>query len=451
MTETSARITSCRSCESSALSTILDLKPQPLANALLLEEDLDKPEAIFPLEVLACEACGLLQVSETVPPSILFADDYPYFSSFIPALLTHSKEHADALMEEFSLGADDLVVEIASNDGYLLRNFIAANVPVLGVDPANGPVEAGIAAGVPTEKAFFGVETALRLLAKGKSAKVMIANNVLAHVTDINDFVAGFALLLRHDGIAEFEFPYVRNMIDRCAFDTIYHEHVFYYSLTALAPLFGRHGLYLNDATLLDIHGGSLRLRVSKTPGQSERLKTMFAEERQLGIDSLSYYRDFAERVTQIRNELRDMLASFRAQGKSIAAYGAAAKGATLLNYAQLPKGTIEFVVDRNEHKVGKYMPGVKLPIYDVRTLTALQPDYVLILTWNFAEEIIEQQREYSDAGGIFLSAMPFPHVVVGHTAQLRGNGEGFWKAAAGYTGVLLASKADVIAPFITG
>ena len=406
------RLTACRSCGGADLVLVLDLGRQPLANALLSAEELNRPEPVFPLEVIVCKACGLAQVSETIPPDVLFNADYPYFSSFIPALLRHSREHALMLIEERRLGPADLVVEVASNDGYLLRNFVDAGVPALGIDPAAGPVEAANAAGVPTQKAFFGAGTARRLVAEGRSAAVMLANNVLAHVTDINDFVAGFAILLAEDGIAEFEFPYVRDLVEGCAFDTIYHEHVFYHSLSALEPLFARHRLHLNNVWRLDIHGGSLRLRVSRTAGKSERLAALLAEERALGIDQVAYYKDFGDRVAGIRMDLRNMLRTFRAQGKTIAAYGAAAKGATLLNYAELPEGTIGFVVDRNTHKVGKWMPGVRLPIRDVAELGTARPNYLLILTWNFAEEIVEQQRAYHASGGIFLCAIPTPRVL---------------------------------------
>jgi hypothetical protein len=406
------RLTACRSCGGRDLVLVLDLGRQPIANALLSAEDLERPEPVFPLEVMVCEACGLAQVSETIPPDVLFNADYPYYSSFIPALLRHSREHALMLIKERRLGAADLVVEVASNDGYLLRNFVEAGIPALGIDPAAGPVQAANAAGVPTQHAFFGEETARQLAAEGRSATVMLANNVLAHVTDINDFVAGFAILLAEDGIAEFEFPYVRDLVEKCAFDTIYHEHVFYHSLSALEPLFARHGLHLNDVWRLEIHGGSLRLRVSRTSGKSERLEVLQSEERALGIDRVAYFRDFGDRVAGIRTNLRSMLCAYRAEGKTIAAYGAAAKGATLLNYAELAEGTIAFVVDRNTHKVGKWMPGVRLPIRDVAELGTAHPDCLLILTWNFAEEIVEQQSAYHAAGGTFLCAIPTPRVL---------------------------------------
>jgi hypothetical protein len=406
------RLLACRSCGHDRLTPILDLGRQPIANALLEPFELDQAEPLFPLEVVTCAQCGLAQVSETIPPEVLFSADYPYFSSYIPALLDHSRQHAQALIAERQLDADDLVVEVASNDGYLLRNFVEQGIPALGIDPAAGPVQAARAAGVSTMQAFFGTQLAEELRGQGKTASVMLANNVLAHVTNINDFVAGFAILLRDDGIAEFEFPYVRDLVEKCAFDTIYHEHVFYYSVAALEPLFARHGLHLNDVGHLEIHGGSLRLRVSKITGKSEALQNLQADEQALGIDRSDYYLDFGRRVEGIRSDLGAMLGDYRAKGKRIAAYGAAAKGATLLNFAKLPAGTIEYVVDRNPHKVGKYMPGVRLEIKDVAALHEVQPDILLILTWNFADEIVEQQRAYAEAGGTFISAIPSPHVI---------------------------------------
>jgi hypothetical protein len=403
------RIRVCRSCGCDDLTTILDLGQQPLANALLDPDDSNGAEPLFPLEVVLCSECGLLQVSEDVPPEILFGQDYPYFSSFIPALLAHSRDHAMQLIEERSLGPGNLVVEIASNDGYLLQNFVEKGIPVLGIDPAAGPAQEALKIGVPTVIDFFGANLATKLKADGNRASVMLANNVLAHVNDINDFVKGFSILLAEDGIAEFEFPYVRDLIETCAFDTIYHEHVFYYSLAALEPLFARHGMYLNDAQSLSIHGGSLRLRVSKQPGKSQNLLRLQAEEERLGLGGLEYYRSFGRRVERLRDDLRAMLQDIRTNGKTIAAYGAAAKGATLLNYAALPGETIAYVVDRNTHKVGKLMPGVRLPIKAVDELASSPPDYLLILPWNFAEEIVSQQRAFHDQGGVFLRAVPYP------------------------------------------
>ena len=406
------RLTHCRSCQSPRLDMILDLGRQPLANALVEPAHVGQPEDTFPLEVLFCQDCSLVQVSETIPPEILFGRDYPYFSSFLPALLVHSREHALSLVEQYGLGPRNLVVEVASNDGYLLKNFVEKGIPVLGVDPAQGPAEAARKIGVETLQAFFNATTAHALVAEGKRADVILANNVLAHVEDINGFVEGFAILLADNGVAEFEFPYLRDLIDACAFDTIYHEHVFYYSLTALEPLFARHSLYLNDVQRIDIHGGSLRLTVGKKPGKTARLEKLIAEEAELGMGAPAYYEKFSRQVAKVRDDLRKLIQDLVSDGKRVAAYGAAAKGATLLNYASLKGDVISYVVDRNVHKVGKYMPGLEIPIRSVETLMQDRPDYLLILAWNFGAEIMAQQKAYADAGGRFILPIPSPAIV---------------------------------------
>lgn len=406
------QITRCRSCSSPRLIRFLDLGNQPIANALLDADDLTKLEPRFPLQLAFCENCALVQVTETIPATVLFGRDYPYFSSFSPALLAHSREHVQSLLQERQLDERSLVVEVASNDGYLLQNFVAAGIPVLGIDPAKGPVRAARKRGIPTMQAFFGVDVALRLAAKGKLADVMIANNVAAHVDTINEFIAGFAILLKDDGLARLEFAYLRDLIEQCAFDTIYHEHLFYHSVTALEPLFRRHDLHLNDAERLTIHGGSLRISVSKKPGKSRRLRALLAVEAALGMNSLTYYRDFSSRVSQLRQKLVQLLEQERARGARIAAYGAAAKGATLLNYVGLRPGLIDYVVDKNPHKIGKYMPGVQLPIRAVEALTSDRPDYVLLLAWNFAREIIAENRSYMEMGGRFIVPVPEPRIV---------------------------------------
>jgi SAM-dependent methyltransferase len=406
------RLTCCRSCGGSSLDVVLDLGLQPIANAFVEEANRDEPEDRFPLEIAFCQNCALVQVTETIDPDVLFGQDYPYFSSFIPALLIHSRHHAEALVKARNLGANSLVVEVASNDGYLLKNFVEAGVPVLGVDPARGPAEAAQAAGVPTLNAFFNAETAAKLVAEGKKADVILANNVLAHVDGINAFVEGFSVLLKDDGIAEFEFPYLRDLIESCAFDTIYHEHVFYYSLAALEPLFNRHGLHLNDVQRIDIHGGSLRLTVSKSAVKSERLEALQAEEAALGMDRIDYYRSFGARVAGLRERLRSVILDLTASGARVAAYGAAAKGVTLLNYLEIGGETLTYAVDRNVHKVGKLMPGLKLLVRETDVLGSDRPDYVLILAWNFGAEIMQQQKAYIDAGGRFILPIPEPVIV---------------------------------------
>jgi SAM-dependent methyltransferase len=405
-------ISNCRSCGSDELHVILDLGSQPIANALLGEEELSRLEARFALAVAFCSACALLQVTETVPANILYRRDYPYFSSSSPALLRHSAEHVKALACNHGLGPLSFVVEVASNDGYLLRNFVDRGIPCLGIDPADGPVARANAIGVPTIHDFFGSRCAENLASEGRLADVVIANNVVAHVDDINDFVAGFARLLKPTGVAIFEFAYAVDMIEHCEFDTIYHEHLFYHTLHGLTPLFNRHGLHLNDAERLPIHGGSLRLTVGRTPTRSARLDALFAHEAALGLDKVSFYNDFADRVRSLRDSLAGLLVSEKAKGKRIACYGAAAKGATLVNYLNLGKGFFEFVADANPFKQGKYMPGQHIPIRDPERLVADQPDYVLLLVWNFAGEVMRQQATYREHGGSFIIPVPEPCIV---------------------------------------
>ena len=397
------RITNCRSCGGADLPLILDLGSQPIANALLSEEDLDRPEASFPLAVAFCPACALLQVTETVPADILYRRDYPYFSSSSPALLKHSAEHVEALVSKYGLGPLSFVVEVASNDGYLLRNFVERRIPCLGIDPADGPGARANAIGVPTIHDFFGSRRAENLATEGKLADIAIANNVVAHVDDINDFVAGFARVLKPMGSAAFEFAYALDMIERCEFDTIYHEHLFYHTLHGLTPLFGRHGLHLNDVERLPIHGGSLRLTVSRTSTRSPNLDQLFAHEAALGVDKLSFYSDFADRVRTLRDTLAGLLVSEKAKGKRVACYGAAAKGATLVNFLDLGEGFFEFVADANPYKQGKYMPGQRIPVRHPDQLIADEPDHVLLLVWNFAGEVMRQQAAYRERGGNFI------------------------------------------------
>jgi SAM-dependent methyltransferase len=405
-------ISNCRSCGGHDLRVILDLGSQPIANALLSEEELDLPEARFPLRVAFCPACALLQVTETVPPDVLYRRDYPYFSSSSPALLKHSAEHVEALVRRYGLGPHSFVVEVASNDGYLLRNVAAAGIDCLGIDPADGPVARANAIGVPTIHDFFGSRCGDKLASEGRFADIIIANNVVAHVDDINDFVAGFARLLKPTGVAVFEFAYALDMIGHCEFDTIYHEHLFYHTLHGLTQLFRRHGLYLNDVERLPIHGGSLRLTVSRTPPRAKRLDALFAHEAEIGVDKVAFYDDFAARVRALRDSLAGLLLSEKKKGNRIACYGAAAKGATLLNYLDLGQGFFEFVVDANPYKQGKYMPGQRIPIRHPDQLLADQPDHVLLLVWNFAGEVLRQQMTYRKRGGSFIIPVPDPRIV---------------------------------------
>ena len=405
----------CRSCGSTALEPVLSLGSTPLANSLLTDEDLERPETRYPLDLVFCSDCTLVQITLSVPPEEMF-EEYAYFSSFADMVVENARSISTRLIRERSLGADDLAMEIASNDGYLLKNYVEAGVPVLGVDPARNIAGVAEANGVPTLCDFFGIAVAKQLRDQGRRASVIHANNVLAHVPDANGVVAGIATVLADDGVAVVETPYVRNMVDELEFDTIYHEHLFYYSAHALCALFERNGLTMVDVEQLPIHGGTLRVFAARSefaaplPAVEELLRT----ERAAGMTAIGYYQDFAARVSRLAEQLRTLLASLRADGATIAAYGAAAKGATLLNYSGIGTETIAFVADRNVHKQGRYMPGVRLPIVDPAELLVRRPDYLLLLAWNFAEEIIVQQVEYAAGGGRFIVPVPEPRIVAG-------------------------------------
>lgn len=402
----------CRACGHSRLEPFLSLGTNPPSDAILTEEDLSRPEPKYPLDIAFCPNCSLVQILETVPPEELFDKDYLYFSSYSDFLLKHSRENAEDLIETRRLDADSLVVEIASNDGYMLKNFHERGIPVLGIDPAENQARAAEAAGIPTLCEFFGEDLALRLRDEGKRADVIIANNVLAHVPEINGFVRGIGLLLKDDGVAVIECPYLRELIEHCEFDTMYHEHVFYYSVSALRNLFRQHGLVLFKVKPIAIHGGSLRLYVGRGMEVEESVLRHLEEEKSLGMDRLSYYRDFASRVKRISDTLVQLLRELKAQGKRIAAYGAAAKGSTLINYAGIGTDLIDFVVDRNPHKHGRYMPGQHIPIAPVSRIYEDRPDYLLLLAWNFKDEIMQQQEEYKKRGGAFIIPIPEPTIV---------------------------------------
>jgi SAM-dependent methyltransferase len=403
----------CRACGSTSGRLILDLGLQPLANNLLAPTDLAKTEPRFPLRLALCESCWMLQITDIVPPVELFSE-YLYFSSFSDAMLRHAAEAVAKHRQEFRLGPQSLVVEIASNDGYLLKNFVAAGVPCLGIEPAANIAKVAREQGVETLCQFFGADTARQLAEAGRQADLILGNNVFAHAPDTNDFVAGLAVLLKPAGRVALEFPYACDMIEHVEFDTIYHEHVFYFTLTALMPLFARHGLEIFNVERLPIHGGSLRLFAARkeTHPVQPAVSAQLAEERTKGVASPRYYEDFGNRVRRIRDDLATLLGELKSSGKSIAAYGASAKGSTLLNFYGLGAEMLDFVADRSTAKQGRLTPGTHLPIVAPEELLTRRPDYALLLTWNFADEILKQQQAYRDAGGKFIVPLPEVRVV---------------------------------------
>ncbi len=402
----------CRSSGETEVVPILDLGRTPLANALLTEADLATPEPTWPLELVLAPGSALVQITETVPPEILFRD-YRYFSSFSDTMLAHARGLAERLRVARRLDGRSLVVEVASNDGYLLRNYLDAGVPVLGIEPATNIARVAALRGIPTRNDFFGASLA-EDLRRSCAADVIHAHNVLAHVADLNGVVRGFRTLVKDEGLVVIEAPYVKDMIDRCEFDTIYHEHLCYFSLTALDRLLRRHDLIIEEVARVPIHGGSLQVHAApavrgRTP--SEAVRALLDEEARWGVDRPEFYADFARRVEALRSSLRALVGELKAAGRRIAAYGAAAKGATLLNTCGLGAESIDFVVDRSPHKQGRYMPGARVPIVVPERLVEAMPDVALLLSWNFADEILAQQAEYRRRGGRFIIPVPEPRL----------------------------------------
>ncbi len=402
----------CRSCGSTHSHPVIDLGLQPLANNLLRPEDLSKPEPRFPLAVFVCGDCWLMQITDTVPPIDLFSD-YIYFSSFSDAMLRHARAAVQKHIMEKKLGADSFVIEIASNDGYLLKNFVKAGVPCLGFEPAANIAEVAQKNGVATHCEFFGQSTAAGLRDQKGRADLILGNNVFAHAPDTNDFVAGAAELIKPHGWVVFEFPYGVEMIEKVEFDTIYHEHVYYLTLTPLIPLFARHGLDVFHIERLPIHGGSLRLYACKKGVEaihSSVKQTLEAETTQ-GVRSAGYYQRFSEQAERVKTDLITFLGEQKQAGKRVAAYGASAKGSTLLNYVGEAAKNLEFIADRSTYKQGRLSPGQHVPIVAAEELAIRRPDYAALLVWNFAEEVMAQQHEFRAKGGRFV--IPLPKLIV--------------------------------------
>lgn len=399
----------CRFCHKPLTRSFVDLGLQPLANSYVPPEKAGQPEPRYPLHARVCDSCLLVQVDHAVPAEAIFSD-YAYFSSYATSWVEHARRYSQAMTERFGLGPQSLVVEVASNDGYLLQHFKAAGIGVLGVEPAANVAAVAEQKGIPSEVAFFNRETAERLKAAGKAADLMAANNVMAHVPELNQFISGFAVLLKPQGVLTVEFPHLLNLIEQVQFDTIYHEHYSYLSLLAAEKIFAAHGLRVFDVEELPTHGGSLRLYVchrGADHADTVGLARIRKKEAAAGLDSLAAYDNFAPRVKAVRDELRGFLVAAKADGKTVCAYGAAAKGNTLLNYCGITAQDIAAVYDKNPHKQRHLLPGSQIPIRAPEAIAADRPDYLLILPWNLKNEIAAEQAQIRGWNGHFVIAIP--------------------------------------------
>lgn len=403
----------CLGCAEPLPPAFLNLGSTPLANSYLEPNGDAQDEDVFPLAVVFCPACFLVQLSETVPPEKMFKD-YLYFSSYSESFLVHARAMCEALSERFNLGGESRVLEVASNDGYLLQYFKAKGIPVLGVEPASNIAEESRRRGIETLNCFFGPQAVDEILKSFGSVDLLIGNNVLAHVPAINEFLAATAACLRKSGCAVFEFPHVQELLRKTEFDTIYHEHVFYYSLHALKHLAERAGLEIFDVSKKKVHGGTLRvfLRRSSGAGVPDSVKSMLDQESDAGLTRSETYGAFSSRVATLKRDLRELLGGLKGAGKKICAYGAPAKGNTLLNYCGIGSDVIDFTVDRSPHKQNKLLPGTRIPIRNPGDISSTKPEYLLILPWNIQDEIMQQMAHIREWGGKFVVPIPNPKVL---------------------------------------
>ena len=401
----------CRHCHALLSLPFIDLGTAPPSNAYVTQAQLAAPEKWFPLRVFACTSCWLVQTEDYAHHAELFAGDYAYFSSFSQSWLAHAEAYVGNMARRFDLGPSSLVIEVASNDGYLLQYVKARGIPCLGVEPTAGTAQAARDKGIAVREAFFGVELAEQLVAEGCAADLTAANNVLAHVPDINDFVAGFTRLLKPRGVATFEFPHLMRLVAEAQFDTVYHEHFSYLSLTAVQRVFAHNGLSVFDVEEIPTHGGSLRVFAQRVDTQAREptaaVAALLAREANAGVSSVAYYGGLQARAERIKDDLVSFLIEAKRAGKKVGAYGAAAKGNTLLNFAGVRADLLPWVVDRNPAKQGKYLPGSRIPVVDEARLLAEQPDYVLVLPWNLGEEIKSQLCYARDWGAKFVVCVP--------------------------------------------
>jgi 2-polyprenyl-3-methyl-5-hydroxy-6-metoxy-1,4-benzoquinol methylase len=404
----------CRGCAAKLQHTFVDLGVSPLANSYLKPEQLSRKECFYPLHALVCDNCFLVQLEAVTSPEEIFSD-YAYFSSYSDSWLAHAKSYVDAVSSRFALGEHSQVVEIASNDGYLLQYFIEKGIPVLGIEPAHNIAKIAALRGIPTLTRFFTKKVAKSLICEGKQADLIIGNNVLAHVPDFNGFVEGMKILLRPEGVITLEFPHLMRLTEENQFDTIYHEHFSYFSLLTIQKLFKAHGLKIFDVEELPTHGGSLRIYAAHESDDTKvigsRVEELLRRETAAGYGTLARYLSFGERVKETKRKFLEFIVDAKAANKSIVGYGAPAKGNTLLNYCGVGSDFIDYTVDRSPHKQGHFLPGTRIPIYAPERIGETKPDYVLILPWNLKDEITEQMSHISEWGGRFV--VPIPEVKV--------------------------------------
>lgn len=401
----------CRFCQNELTQEVIDMINAPPSNSFLTQKQLTEPEVFYPLKLYVCEKCWLVQIDEYKKSNKIFDQNYVYFSSYSKSWLAHAKKYVEMIIPRLGLESKSNVIEIASNDGYLLRYFQEKNIPCLGIEPAENTARVAVEKGIPVISEFFGESLAKQLAEQGKTADLLLGNNVLPHVPNINDFVKGLKITLKKTGVLTLEFPHLMRLMGLNQFDTIYHEHYSYFSLMAVQKIFNAHGLEIFDVEELTTHGGSLRIYAKHLNDSTKEVSNSVAEllqqEEEAGMNQIEYYKSFQHKADQAKYALLSFLIEQKQQGKKIVAYGAAAKGNTLFNYCGIKKDLIPFVVDISPHKQGKYLPGVHVPVVKEKEIQKVKPDFVLILAWNISEEICAQLRYIRDWGGKFVLPIP--------------------------------------------